>query len=129
MPPWNSALSQPGTIRIVPSGGRRVPYGPCSRCGRDRALYGRRLCQSCRYLCQLDGTLDDYGYPKGARLADWAALRRGGLLIPDATARMAEVCSPRTCLRYEAELAAAGLAPWRATDPNVQRLHRNRAGS
>ena len=61
---------------------------------------------------QRSGTLDGWGVTRADRLAEYAALRAGGCLVHEA-ARRAGVCG-RTAARYEAELAGAGQAPWRA---------------
>ena len=122
-----SALTRPGIVRLY----GRIPVGECARCERERPLHGRGLCCTCRAQARRDGTLEDYGYVKADRIADYAATRAswvrggGGLrhpTIPEAS-RAAGV-GGRTGQRYEAELDAAGLAPWRATDINV--LHASR---
>ena len=123
MPPLNSALARPGIIKIVWSGGKRMPFGPCARCNRNKPLTARNLCSHCHQMTRDDGTRDEYGYPKDAKMADWAALRSGGMSIHEAAGKMTGIASLRTCYRYEIELARAGKAPWRATDPNIPPGH------
>jgi hypothetical protein len=124
MPPLNSALLRPGIIRIIQYGhGKRVPFGRCGLCERNRPLVGRDLCSYCHRLCRYDGALDEYGYTKDDALADYILLRSAGVSIAECARRMAGVVTLRTLQRYEAELAAAGRAPWRATDENILRRH------
>lgn len=118
-----SALTRPGIVRLY----GRIPVGECARCERERPLYSRGLCCICRRRCRADGTLADYGYVKADKIAEYALVRsrwvRGpdGELrhptIPEAAAAAGVNC--RTGQRYEAELDAAGQAPWRVTDVNV----------
>lgn len=125
MAPRDSSLARPGIIAIVQVGRNdRLPVGECARCERIRPLYGRSLCGACRTRCQRDGTLEDYGYVKEDRVADYILARRrvhgDGRPWSVAEASAAAGISMRTGQRYEAELARAGRAPWRATNVNVQ---------
>jgi hypothetical protein len=78
----------------------------CASCGEDRDLCCRGLCVACRSQARRDGTLDDFGYVKADRLADFTALRRS-CSVAVAAARLG-VCE-RTGWRYEAERGRARL--------------------
>jgi hypothetical protein len=123
-----NVLARPGVIRQVTWGGSRHPLAGCALCERLRPIVSRGLCGNCRRLCHDDGTLTEFGWTKTERITEFAKAR--GIRRPDGTyppvgaAAAAAGVSERTGQRYENELAAAGLAPWRATDENVIRVSR-----
>jgi hypothetical protein len=98
------------TLPTAFAGGCRRRVSECARCGQARPLVYRGLCAACRNRCLRDGTLAGYGYVKADRMADYAALRRRGEGTGAAGARIG--VSARTAQRYEAQLLAAGQAPW-----------------
>ena len=117
-------LAQPGVVAVALHGRQLTPVAECARCGAARPMTGRGLCSDCRKLCTADGALEDYPCAKADKMADYALHRSRGLSI-GAAARVAGV-GGRTGTRYEAELHAAGRAPWRARDPNVLKAARRR---
>ena len=78
---------------------------PCDRCGNIAELVTRRLCPSCRGQCRRAGTVEDWGYLKPDRLADFTVLRARGYRPAVAAVRLG--LSARTGYRYEAELRGA----------------------
>jgi hypothetical protein len=78
----------------------------CVSCGEDRDLCCRGLCGRCRAQARRDGTVDDFGYVKADRLADFTELRRS-CSVAVAAARLG-VCE-RTGWRYEADRGRAQL--------------------
>jgi len=96
---------------ISQGGDCRRAVGECSACGHVHILKQRGLCHSCALRATEDGTIRDYGWTRSERLAEYAGLRREGLGIAAASARLG-VCK-RTGERYEAALAASGRAQWR----------------
>ena len=87
-------------VHVQPCGDRR-PVAECASCGYPRIIRGRGLCEGCRKRCRLDGTLGQYGYLRGDRIADYAALREA-LGMREAAARVG--VTVRTAHRYEAAL-------------------------
>ena len=97
-------------ITVAP--GIRVPVAECACCEQVLPILARGLCSRCRSWHRTHGTIDDYGYTKADRLADYVRLRDSGWYdVGQAAARIG--VSRRTAERYEAELRVAGLAPWR----------------
>jgi hypothetical protein len=94
-------LAQPGVVAVALHGRQLTPVAECAR-----------------------GDREHYPCAKADKMADYALHRSRGLSI-GAAARVADV-GGRTGTRYEAELHAAGRAPWRARDPNVLKAARRR---
>jgi hypothetical protein len=111
-------LSWDGPVATIWGVRRRVTE--CASCGLERPVHCRGLCRPCQLRHQEDGTAGQFGYVKADRLEDYAWLRASGELLPVAAARLG--VTARTAWRYEAQLAAAGQAPWRDGWPVVQTL-------
>ena len=109
---WDAPLRRAGVLALVYRGGCRRSVAECASCGNVRVLRQRGLCQPCVRSATLDGTIEDYGWTRADRLAEYAALRNAGLTIRQAAERTG--VSRRGGDRYEADLAAAGRAPWRS---------------
>ncbi len=121
---WDAPPPRPGILAMVSrgGGGLRAPAGECAACGKVRMLRQRSLCRTCARTATLDGTLEGYGWTREERLTEYGGYRAGGLNIRQASARLG--VDRRTGDRYEAELAAAGKAPWRAGVPYVRQAQR-----
>ena len=89
---------------VVFTGGHFCRLDDCADCGRLMPMECRGLCAACRKRNGARGTLGEFGYVKADRVADYAELRRAGVPVPVAAARLG--VSERTAWRYEAELMA-----------------------
>jgi len=105
-------VSRPGVLAVAAAHDRRWPVAECASCERVRPIFGRGLCNACRWKRRDDGTIGEYGYVKADRIADYARLRGSGYGVYEAAERIG--VSRRTAERYEASLRDAGEAPWRA---------------
>lgn len=84
----------------------------CICCTLTRQIASRGLCSACRSRCAKYGSLKSWGRNKADRRDEYAGLRQLGWSLEYAA--WSTGISRRTGFRYEAELEAAGLAPWRA---------------
>lgn len=84
----------------------------CICCGLTREIEARGLCSACRGRTSKYGTLRSWGQVKTDRRSEYAGLRLAGWSLEYAA--WSAGVSARTGFRYEAELAAAGQAPWRS---------------
>jgi hypothetical protein len=90
---------------MIFAGGRFRRLDDCADCGRLMPIDARGLCSACYWRNRDHGTLDEFGCVKASRLADYAELRRLGVPVPVAAARLG--VSERTAWRYEAEARRA----------------------
>lgn len=100
--PQLSRLHRAGVLRLVKLPAARGYWSAvalCGGCDTEKVIHSRGLCNHCYWAAQRHGTLDEYGYTKTARMADFAVLRARGLTIGQAAARV-EV-TERTGNRYE----------------------------
>lgn len=110
---WDGPALRPGILAVVTlAHGARCAVGGCAECERVRPLRARGLCEGCYSAARDNGTVEGYGWTTGERMAEFAGCRGGGLSIGQASERAG--VSRRTGHRYEAALAGAGKAPWRA---------------
>jgi ribosomal protein S14 len=91
-----------GVIGFVVLGTIRYRVAECGDCGRQRPVARRGLCNTCVHAHVGDGTITEFGWTRADRLAEYAALRRDGLGVAEASARAG--VSRRTGERYEASL-------------------------
>src|SRR5581483_7161214 len=92
-----------GPVAVVH--GKRLRVSECASCEQMAPLTCRGLCEPCRDRHRKAGTVEEFGYVKADRLADYEWLTRDcGETLYVAAARIG--ISERTAWRYEAELAA-----------------------
>lgn len=117
---WRTAMAvtqaqypgrRPGELARMPRHGYLAPIAECARCEQVRPVRGRGLCEPCRKAAREDGTLNEYGWLRADRIAEYAQYRTGGLSVRAAARRLG--VSERTCSRYEHALTSAGQAEWR----------------
>jgi hypothetical protein len=93
-----------GPVAVLYGERRRV--SECASCEQVSPLICRGLCHPCRDSHLYAGTIEQFGYVKADRLADYDWLTRGcGESLPVAAARIG--VSERTAWRYEAEIREA----------------------
>ena len=98
-----------GPVAVIYGERRRV--AECASCELVAPIYYRGLCVTCRDTHRTAGTLEEFGYVKADRLADYEWLTRECGETPTVAAARIGI-SERTAWRYEAELAAS--AGWPA---------------
>ena len=91
-----------GVIGFVILGAVRYKVAECGDCGRIRPVARRGLCNTCVHTHERAGEIGEQGWTRADRLAEYAALRRDGLGVAEASARAGVSC--RTGQRYEAAL-------------------------
>lgn len=94
---------RPGVIGLVVLGGAVRRVAGCADCGRTGLIIRRGLCRPCVREHVRDGTITEFGWTRADRLAEYAALRRDGLGVAEASERAGVSC--RTGWRYEAALS------------------------
>jgi hypothetical protein len=90
---------EPGAFPVVVIDGRRYRVAECACCGQQRPVLCRGLCPACGWKHQKAGTLDQFGYTRRDKLADFGALRDHAVSIRDSASRIG--ISERTAQRYE----------------------------